>query len=59
MPLADAVARLPERIPLLKRTSSPSSMAIQPKAGGSLSEALGNLSKVLRDRKKMSGKIRP
>ena len=32
-------------------------MAIQQKAGGNLSEALGNLSKVLRDRKKMRAKI--
>ncbi len=33
-------------------------MAIQTKTGGNLSEALNNLSKVLRDRKKMKGKIR-
>ncbi len=33
-------------------------MAIQSKTGGNLSEALGNLSKVLRDRKKMKAKIR-
>ena len=32
-------------------------VAIQQKAGGSLSEALGNLSRVLRDRKKMKAKI--
>jgi len=32
-------------------------VAIQQKAGGNLSEALGNLSKVLRDRKKMRAKI--
>ena len=32
-------------------------IAIQQKAGGNLSEALGNLSKVLRDRKKMKAKI--
>jgi tight adherence protein B len=32
-------------------------IAIQQKSGGNLSEALGNLSKVLRDRKKMSEKI--
>jgi tight adherence protein B len=32
-------------------------VAIQQKSGGNLSEALGNLSKVLRDRKKMSEKI--
>ena len=32
-------------------------IAIQQKSGGNLSEALGNLSKVLRDRKKMAEKI--
>jgi len=32
-------------------------IAIQQKSGGNLSEALGNLSKVLRDRKKMADKI--
>jgi tight adherence protein B len=33
-------------------------IAIQQKSGGNLSEALGNLSKVVRDRKKMKGKIK-
>src|SRR5256885_16584950 len=32
-------------------------ISIQQKSGGNLSEALGNLSKVLRDRKKMAEKI--
>ena len=32
-------------------------VSIQQRAGGNLSEALGNLSKVLRDRKKMAEKI--
>jgi tight adherence protein B len=32
-------------------------ITIQQKAGGSLAEALGNLSKVLRERKKMKAKI--
>ena len=32
-------------------------VGIQQKAGGNLSEALGNLSRVLRDRKKMKAKI--
>jgi tight adherence protein B len=32
-------------------------ISIQQRAGGNLSEALGNLSKVLRDRKKMKAKI--
>jgi tight adherence protein B len=33
-------------------------ISIQQKSGGNLSEALGNLSRVLRDRKRMQAKIR-
>ena len=40
-----------------KPTSSRIVISIQQKAGGNLSEALGNLSRVLRDRKKMKAKI--
>jgi tight adherence protein B len=58
MPLPDAVGRLPERIPLPEANFFAIVVAIQARSGGSLSEALSNLSKVLRDRKKMSGKIR-
>jgi tight adherence protein B len=58
MPLADAVGRLPERIPLPEASFFAIVVAIQSRTGGSLSEALSNLSKVLRDRKKMAGKIR-
>ena len=58
MPLADAVSRLPERIPLAEANFFAIVIAIQSRTGGSLSEALANLSKVLRDRKKMSAKIR-
>ena len=58
MPLAEAVGRLPERIPLAESNFFAIVVAIQAKSGGSLSEALSNLSKVLRDRKKMNGKIR-
>lgn len=58
MPLADAVARLPERIPLAEANFFAIVIAIQSRTGGSLSEALSNLSRVLRDRRKMSGKIR-
>lgn len=57
MPLADACARLYERMPLAEANFFGIVIAIQQKAGGNLSEALGNLSKVLRDRKKMAGKI--
>jgi tight adherence protein B len=58
MPLADAVARLPERIPLAEANFFAIVIAIQARSGGSLSEALSNLSKVLRDRKKMNSKIK-
>ncbi len=58
MPLAEAVLRLPERIPLSESNFFAIVIAIQSRSGGSLSEALSNLSKVLRDRKKMSAKIR-
>ncbi len=58
MPLSEAVERLPERIPLAETNFFAIVIAIQSRTGGSLSEALTNLSKVLRDRKKMAGKIR-
>ena len=58
LPLGDAVARLPERMPLAEANFFAIVIAIQSRSGGSLSEALTNLSKVLRDRKKMDGKIK-
>jgi tight adherence protein B len=57
VPLAEAVARLPERVPVPEASFFAIVVAIQQRAGGNLSEALGNLSKVLRERKKMNGKI--
>jgi len=57
MPLGDACARLYERMPLPEANFFGIVIAIQQKSGGNLSEALGNLSKVLRDRKKMAEKI--
>ena len=57
MPLGDACLRLYERMPLPEANFFGIVVAIQQKSGGNLSEALGNLSKVLRDRKKMSEKI--
>jgi tight adherence protein B len=56
--MADAVARLPERVPVPETSFFAIVVAIQQRAGGNLSEALGNLSRVLRDRKKMTGKIK-
>jgi tight adherence protein B len=57
MPLGEACARLYERMPLPEANFFGIVVAIQQKSGGNLSEALGNLSKVLRDRKKMREKI--
>jgi tight adherence protein B len=57
MPLGDACARLYDRMPVPEANFFGIVVAIQQKSGGNLSEALGNLSKVLRDRKKMAEKI--
>jgi len=57
MTLGQAVGRLYENMPLAEANFFAIVIAIQQQAGGNLSEALGNLAKVLRDRKKMKGKI--
>jgi tight adherence protein B len=58
LPLGEACAKLFERMPLPEANFFGIVISIQQKAGGNLSEALGNLSRVLRDRKKMKAKIR-
>jgi tight adherence protein B len=57
MPLGEACVRLYERMPVPEANFFGIVISIQQKSGGNLSEALGNLSKVLRDRKKMAEKI--
>jgi len=57
IPLGEACGKLYERTPVPEANFFGIIVAIQQKAGGNLSEALGNLSKVLRDRKKMRAKI--
>jgi tight adherence protein B len=57
MPLGEACGKLYERMPLAEANFFAIVISIQQKAGGNLSEALGNLSRVLRDRKKMKAKI--
>lgn len=52
------IERMVERMPLAEVNFLAIVMTIQSKTGGNLSEALGNLSKVLRERKKMKAKIR-
>jgi tight adherence protein B len=57
MPIGEACAKLYDRMPLAEANFFGIVISIQQKAGGNLSEALGNLSRVLRDRKKMKAKI--
>jgi tight adherence protein B len=57
IPIGEACAKMYERMPVPEANFFGIVIAIQQKAGGNLSEALGNLSKVLRDRKKMKAKI--
>ena len=52
------IDRMYENMPLAEVNFLAIVMNIQSKTGGNLSEALNNLSKVLRDRKKMKAKIR-
>jgi len=57
MPLGEACAKLYERMPVPEANFFGIVIAIQQRAGGNLAEALGNLSRVLRDRKRMKAKI--
>jgi tight adherence protein B len=57
IPIGEACGKLYERIPVAEANFFGIVIGIQQKAGGNLSEALGNLSRVLRDRKKMKAKI--
>ena len=57
IPLHEAVLKLYERMPVAEANFFCIVISIQQKAGGNLAESLSNLSKVLRDRKKMKGKI--
>ncbi|MCP4317434.1 MAG: type II secretion system F family protein [Hyphomicrobiales bacterium] len=55
--IPEACGRLHENIPLPETNFFAIVITIQAQAGGNLSEALANLSRVLRDRKKMKAKI--
>jgi tight adherence protein B len=57
IPLGEACLRLYERMPVAEANFFGIVISIQQRAGGNLSETLGNLSRVLRDRKKMKAKI--
>ncbi|MGH6763257.1 MAG: type II secretion system F family protein [Phyllobacterium sp.] len=54
--IPEATGRMPEYMPCPEANFFAIVIQIQAQAGGNLSEALGNLSKVLRDRKKMKDK---
>ncbi|MBX6425076.1 MAG: type II secretion system F family protein [Variibacter sp.] len=58
LPLGEACAKLYERVPLAEANFFGIVIGIQQKTGGNLSEALSNLSRVLRDRKRMKAKIK-
>jgi len=55
--VGDACARLFKRMPIQEANFFVIVIQIQQKAGGNLSEALANLSRVLRERKKMRAKV--
>ena len=57
VPLDQGLERMYERMPLAEVNFMAIVVAIQQRTGGNLGEALSNLSKVLRDRKKMQAKI--
>ncbi len=57
VPVSEAVTKLYDNVPLAEANFFGIVVSIQQSAGGNLSEALGNLSGVLRDRKKMKAKI--
>jgi tight adherence protein B len=56
--MEDGLKRMFERMPTPEVNFLGIVMTIQQKSGGNLSEALSNLSNVLRDRKRLQGKIR-
>ena len=57
MSTPDAIGKMYERVPIAEANFFGIVIAIQMQAGGNLSEALGNLSNVLRSRKKMRDKV--
>ena len=58
LPLPEATEKLAERVPVSETNFFSIVIGIQSKAGGNLSEAIGNLSRTLRERKKMRSKIK-
>ena len=58
VPLDQGLERMFERMPLAEVNFLSIVVSIQQRSGGNLAEALTNLSKVLRDRKKMNAKVK-
>ena len=58
VPLSECFERMMERLPLPEVRFFGIVIGIQQQAGGNLSEALGNLSGVVRDRKKLAAKVK-
>ena len=58
LPIAEGLQRVYERMPLPEVNFLAIVIAIQSQSGGNLADALSNLSKVLRERKKIQGKIK-
>ena len=55
--IPEAIQKMALRVPATETNFFAIVIEIQSKAGGNLSEAIGNLSKTIRERKKMRGKI--
>jgi tight adherence protein B len=58
LPIAEGLERVYERMPLPEVNFLAIVIAIQSQSGGNLADALSNLSRVLRERKKIQGKIK-
>ena len=58
LPMQQALLRFTHRVPIMEANFFAVVVAIQGQLGGNLSEALGNLSRVLRERKMMKQKIK-
>ena len=57
VPLSESVLKLYERVPVTEANFFAIVISIQQKAGGNLAEAIGNLARVVRERKKMKSKV--
>ena len=58
LPVTQALFRFTHRVPIMEANFFAVVVALQSQLGGNLSEALGNLSRVLRERKMMKEKIK-